>query len=57
MHALVRYWTGFNCTKCQTFVMTESPDWACLCQRCYHYQQPDILDWIRLPRPASDQGG
>lgn len=57
MNTVFRHRIGFNCTKCETFVMTENPDWACLCQRCYHYQQPDIQDWIRLPDHASDQGG
>ncbi len=42
----VRHWVGFNCTKCNTFVLTENQGWACLCQRCYHGQQPDIERWI-----------
>jgi hypothetical protein len=42
-----RHYFGFNCTVCETFVMTENDEWACLCPRCYHHQQPDLENWLR----------
>src|ERR1700688_2673398 len=37
-----RHYFGFNCTICETFVMTENAEWACFCPRCYQHQQPDL---------------
>jgi hypothetical protein len=47
-----RHYFGFNCTVCETFVMTENDEWACLCPRCYHHQQPDLENWLRDGRFA-----
>jgi hypothetical protein len=36
------HWVGFNCFRCETFVLTTNQDWACLCQRCYHTSTEDM---------------
>ena len=42
-----RHYFGFNCTICETFVMTENHEWACLCPRCCNQlQQPEFESWL-----------
>jgi hypothetical protein len=49
-----RHYFGFNCTVCETFVMTEDDEWACLCQRCYQRQQ--LAHEAGAPAPSDPSG-